>query len=870
MQWTGLNELRELFLSFFESKGHMRLPSFSLIPKNDPSLLLINSGMAPLKPYFTGALRPPSERVATCQKCIRTPDIDNVGKTSRHGTFFEMLGNFSFGNYFKDEAIIWAWEFITEVLKIPSDKLFVSIYEDDDEAFKIWTNIVGVNSQRVIRLGKDDNFWEHGTGPCGPCSEIHFDRGAAAGCGKEGCSPGCDCDRYMEIWNLVFTQYEKDSEGNYNKLPKPNIDTGMGLERLACVMQGVNNLFEVDTIKKLINEIEIKADYRYGNNPDKDISVRVITDHIRSVSMMISDDVLPSNEGRGYVLRRLLRRAVRHGRLLGMSNTFLHELSDIVVNESGNAYPDLAEKASIIKKIIKNEEEKFEATLDQGMDILNKFIQETEIEGNKILSGEKVFKLHDTYGFPMELTKEIAAEKGILVDEVKFNEEMCKQKEMAREALKAKGGSAWSDETDGISSTGAATLFTGYDDLTCKAEILFMSIENNKAKIILDKTPFYGESGGQCGDVGKLCNDAVTVMITDTQKAGDGTIVHIGEIDVGQIKQGMEVIASVEPEIRNAVARNHTATHLLQKALKNILGGHVNQAGSYVTPDRLRFDFTHFEAMSADDIVKVENEVNDMILKSLDVKCDVMSIKDAREKGAMALFNEKYGEKVRVVSIGDYSMELCGGTHLKNTSQAGLFKVISESGIAAGVRRIEGITGKGVLKYINEMSRHLEEASGILKTLPSELAGKAESLNRELNYAKKEIEILKSKAVQNTIGDLLENAKDISGVKLVISQIADASGDILRTTADKIRESLNPCALILASVVEGKGTILVAATKDAVSRGIDSGKIVRELAAIANGRGGGRPDMAQAGGCDPDKIDTALKNAKDVVSKYLK
>ncbi|UWV47655.1 alanine--tRNA ligase [Acetivibrio thermocellus] len=878
MEKLGLNELRERFLKFFESKGHLRLPSFSLIPQNDPSLLLINSGMAPLKPYFTGQEEPPRRRVTTCQKCIRTPDIENVGKTARHGTFFEMLGNFSFGDYFKNEAIPWAWEFFTEDLKIPVERLWVSIYEDDDEAFEIWNKKVGLPPERIVRMGKDNNFWEHGTGPCGPCSEIYFDRGEDKGCGKPDCKVGCDCDRFIEVWNLVFTQFNKEEDGSYSRLKNPNIDTGMGLERLACVMQDVNNLFEVDTIRRVLDYICKITGVEYGSSEKTDVSIRVITDHIRSTTMMISDGVIPSNEGRGYVLRRLLRRAARHGKLLGMDRPFLSDVASVVIEESKGAYPELAERAENIKKVIRIEEEKFEETIDQGLVILSKYIEETRKKGEKVISGDVVFELHGTYGFPVDLTREIAEENGLGVDEEGFREKMKEHQNLAREDYQSKQGSAWGDDIYSKLDKSVKTEFLGYTESEATARVLYIIKEDqvvdeaqkgDSVTVILDRTPFYAESGGQVGDKGLIEAEGARVKVLDCKKTNDGKYLHIGEIEEGTLRNGMEVKATIDKKRRMAIARNHTTTHLLHKALRNVLGSHVNQAGSLVEPDRLRFDFTHFSAMTPEEIKSVEDQVNEKILESIAVDIREMSIDEARKMGATALFGEKYGDVVRVVKIGDYSIELCGGTHLNVTSQAGFIKIVSESGVASGVRRIEALTGEAALKHFDEEEKLLRDIAQVLKTNPSDSVKRIESLLNEIKAAQKEIEQLRSKLVSSSLDDVLAKAVEINGVKVVTARFDQFDMEALRNTGDTIRNKLGSGVVVLGTGFGGKVSLVVMATKDVVAKGIHAGNIVKESAKVAGGGGGGRPDMAQAGGKDVSKIDEALKQAVKVIESQL-
>lgn len=879
MEKLGLNEIRERYLKFFEGKEHMRLPSFPLVPRNDPSILLINAGMTPLKPYFTGQEEPPRKRVATCQKCIRTPDIENVGKTARHGTFFEMLGNFSFGDYFKKEAIPWAWEFVTRVMEIPADRLFASIYEEDDEAYDIWKNDIGLPADRIVRLGKKDNFWEHGIGPCGPCSEIYFDRGADKGCGKPDCAVGCDCDRYMEFWNLVFTQFNKGEDGTYTKLQKKNIDTGMGLERLACIMQDVNSLFEVDTIRNILDYVCGIAGVEYGKAYKSDVSIRVITDHIRSTTMMVSDGILPSNEGRGYVLRRLLRRAARHGKLLGIDKHFLFDVALVVINESKSAYPELAEKSDYIRKVIKIEEERFDATIDQGLNILNDFMASVKSEGGKILAGNMIFKLHDTYGFPFDLTREIAEENGLELDEEGFKAEMAGQKKKAREALKSRETSAWGQDAVAGLDKGGKTEFTGYGELTTTAGILYIikdgelvdnALEDDEVTVILDRTSFYAESGGQTGDTGIIETKDGLVRISDCKKTPDGKHLHTGIVERGIIEKGVKAAAVVDSGKRMATARNHTTAHLLQKALRNVLGAHVTQAGSHVGPDRLRFDFNHFSPMTREELKKVEKEVNAKILESIPVNVREMPIDEARKEGAMALFGEKYGDVVRVVKAGDYSVEFCGGTHLSSTSQASLVKILGESGVAAGVRRIEALTGAGAIEYFNEKEELLNEVAAALKSNPQDSLRKVEALNAELKNADKEIEKLRNKLVSNSVEDVLAGAIEVKGIKVLTARFDQLDMEALRNTGDMLKNKLGSGVVILASGMGDKVSFVVMASKDAVEKGAHAGNIIREAAKIAGGGGGGRPDMAQAGGKDAAKIDEALNLAAQVASEQVK
>ncbi len=879
MEKLGLNEIRERYLKFFEGKDHLRLPSFSLVPQNDPSILLINAGMTPLKPYFTGQEIPPHNRMTTCQKCIRTPDIENVGKTARHGTFFEMLGNFSFGDYFKKEAIAWAWEFVTEDMAIPEDLLYVTVYQDDDEAYEIWNKEIGLATDKIFRMGKKDNFWEHGVGPCGPCSEIYFDRGGDKGCGSPECTIGCDCDRYIEFWNLVFTQYNRTEDGAYVQLQKKNIDTGMGLERLACIMQDVNNLFEVDTIRNILNTICSKAGVEYGQDAKTDVSIRVITDHIRSTTMMVSDGILPSNEGRGYVLRRLLRRAARHGKLLGIDETFLHNIALVVINESKSAYPELEEKADYIRKVIRIEEERFDTTIDQGLNILNDFIAEIRGQNVSILPGSMAFKLHDTYGFPLDLTREIAEENGLGIDEEGFKAEMGEQKRKAREAMKSREGSAWGQDTAAGMDKSVKTDFTGYNELSSNAKIIYVlkdgeladnALEGDEVTVILDRTPFYAESGGQMGDTGYIGTKDGALAVTECRKTADGKYLHTGVIERGLLEKGATAVAEVDKSRRLATARNHTTTHLVQKALRNVLGSHVTQAGSLVGPDRLRFDFSHFSAMTAEELRKVEKEVNDRILESLPVTVKEMPVDEAKKLGAMALFGEKYGNTVRVVTVGDYSMELCGGTHLGNSSQAGFVKILGESGVAAGVRRIEALTGEGAISYLNDKEERLNEVAAALKTNPQDSLRKVEALNSDLREAGKEIERLRNKLVSSSADDVLAGAVDIKGIKTVAARFDQMDMEALRNTGDMLRGKLGSGIVILASGEGDKVSFVVMASKDAVDRGAHAGNIIKEAARIAGGGGGGRPDMAQAGGRDASKIDEALAAAIKVVEGQIK
>ena len=879
MQKLGTNEIRKRFLDFFESKGHYVGKSSSLIPNNDKSLLLINSGMAPLKNYFSGVEVPPSRRMSTCQKCIRTGDIENVGKTARHGTFFEMMGNFSFGDYFKPEAITWAWEFITEHLNIPVEKLWVTVYLDDDQAHDFWEKEIGVPADRIVRLGKDDNFWEIGLGPCGPCSEIYFDRGEKYGCGSPDCKPGCDCDRYLEFWNLVFTQFDRQEDGTYPELANKNIDTGMGLERMACIMQDVDNIFEIDTIKYIIQGIEELANIKYGEDDKKDVSVRIITDHMRAMSFLIADGVLPSNEGRGYVLRRLLRRAARHGKLLGIKEDFLYKLYDRVKEVSGEAYPELVEKESYVKKVIKIEEEKFNETLDQGVEILNGYIAELKEANETVLSGDKAFKLYDTYGFPLDLTEEILEEQGFGIDEEGFHKEMEEQRQRARADRGAMEDEGWKEDPLSTLDESVASTFDGYKNLNVSGkvtaivkedEIVEMINEGEKAIIVLNETSFYAEGGGQAGDIGTLENEDAIFEVVDTRKGANNTIKHIGFVKKGQIKVSDALESKVNKEVRMASARNHTATHLLHEALKEVLGDHVNQAGSLVTPERLRFDVTHFEPISKEELKAVEEKVNKAILDALEVNCEIMNINDAKEKGAMALFGEKYGNEVRVVSMGDYSVELCGGTHLTNTSQVGLFKILSEGGVAAGVRRIEAITGHAVYEYLTNRDNMINEVCSALKTKEDNLVQRANHLVEENKALAKELHETKTKLNLQSVDSLLDAKVEINGVNLLCAKFEDIDMNTLKETADTLRDKVGSGVVVLSNVADNKVNFVVTATQDVIEKGIHSGNIVREVAKIANGKGGGRPNMAQAGATDVSKVDEALSYASEVVKSQVK
>ena len=881
MQKMGLNEIRSKFLNFFESKGHLVQPSYSLVPHNDKSLLLINAGMAPLKNYFSGTEIPPSKRMTTCQKCVRTGDIENVGVTARHATLFEMLGNFSFGDYFKEETLKWGWEFVTEHLNIPQDKIWVSVYLEDDEAFEIWEKEIGIPKERIVRLGKEDNFWEIGTGACGPCSEIHFDRGEEYGWDNPDCKPGCDCDRYLEFWNHVFSQFNKDEEGNYNPLENKNIDTGMGLERIACIMQGVDTIFDVDTIKHILNAVEKMTNSNYGKEYKVDKSIRIITDHIRSVSFLVADGVLPSNEGRGYVLRRLLRRAARNGKLLGMKEPFLYKLVDEVIAVSGEAYQELVEKAEYIKKVIRIEEEKFNETIDKGSEILASYIEELKSNNEKTLSGENAFRLYDTYGFPVDLTKEILEEEHLEIDEEGFQAEMEKQRQTARDARGNMDSEAWKEDAIAKLDKDIVTDFEGYETLSIESTVKGIAKENELVKsasvgdeviIVLDKTAFYPEGGGQVGDKGLLVNknEDVVVEVIDTKKGPNNTIKHICVVKSGMINVGDIVYTKVDKEVRLASARNHSATHILHKVLKEVLGEHVNQAGSLVTPERLRFDVTHFEAISKDELKVIEEKVNDMIFEALDITCENMSMTDASNKGATALFGEKYGDEVRVVSMGEYSIELCGGTHLTNTSQIGMFKILSEGGVAAGVRRIEAITGKEVYYFLNNKQNLINEVCTTVKAKEDNLVARVGHLLDETKSLAKELNEVKAKMSLQSADSILDSKVDINGVNIVTSKFEDMDMDTLRNTADTLRDKLSSGVVVLANVAGGKINFVATATKDVVEKGVHAGNIVKEVAQIAGGKGGGRPNMAQAGAPDVNKVDEALNHAKDVLKSQVK
>lgn len=879
MEWTGLNELREKYLSFFESKGHLRLPSFSLVPQGDKSLLLINAGMAPLKKYFTGELTPPRKRVTTCQKCIRTPDIERVGITARHGTFFEMLGNFSFGDYFKHEATAWAWEFCTKVLEMPADKIYISVYQDDDEAYDIWTKELGVSPDHMVRLGKEDNFWEHGAGPCGPCSELYFDRGEKYGCGSPTCGVGCDCDRYVEFWNLVFTQFDNDGNNNYTRLKSCNIDTGMGLERLACIMQGVDNLFEVDTVQNIMKHIMQIAGVKYHEDEKKDVSLRVITDHIRSTTFMIGDGVMPSNEGRGYVLRRLLRRAARHGRLLGIDGTFLYKVCETVIKENATAYPNLVEKHDLIVKVIKAEEESFNKTIDTGLNLLENIIAQSD---SKVLSGADAFKLQDTFGFPIDLTKELLEERGMSVDIDEYDRLYAQSRAAARAARKDAGAQAWKDSNVSFKDVGA-TEFVGYTDYSCDAEIKAIvtngerdefATADSEVVVVLDKTPFYGESGGQAGDTGVIKTDNATLEVTATGKTPDGVVLHIARFISGDsIALGDKVHAQIDVEKREATRRNHTAAHLLQAALRKHLGSHVEQAGQLVNSEEMRFDFTHFSALSGDELKAIEREVNEVILKGIPVETREMPIEEAKKLGAMALFGEKYGDVVRVVSAGDFSVELCGGTHADNTAKLGLFKIVSESSVAAGIRRITAVTGFGVLKHIENDERIMQSAAAAMKLgNVAELDKRAATLAAEVKAKDRELAELRNEISALKAGSLMDSARQVGGVRLITAEVEVSNPGELRSMCDTARDNGADIVAVFAGVNKEKGTLNFACAcgADAIKLGAHAGNIVRETAKIAGGSGGGKPDSAMAGAKDASKADEALAAVDSIVSAMLK
>lgn len=878
MKKYGVNELRKMYLDFFESKGHLVLKSFSLVPQNDNSLLLINAGMAPLKPYFTGQEIPPRKRVATCQKCIRTGDIENVGKTARHGTFFEMLGNFSFGDYFKTEAIHWSWEFLTEVVGLDANRLYPSVFETDDEAFRIWNEEIGIAKDRIFRFGKEDNFWEHGAGPCGPCSEIYYDRGEAYGCGSPDCTVGCECDRYIEVWNNVFTQFENDGKGNYTELENKNIDTGMGLERLAVVVQDVDSIFAVDTIKALLDKVCELAGCKYKEDETKDISLRLITDHIRSVTFMISDGIMPSNEGRGYVLRRLLRRAARHGRLLGIQGKFLAKLSETVINMSKDGYPELDEKKAMIFTVLTEEEDKFNKTIDQGLAILADLEAKLTKEGKKVLDGQDAFKLYDTYGFPLDLTKEILEEKNFEVDEEGFQKAMKDQKDMARNARKTTNYMG-ADVTVYQSIDAAITSkFVGYDRfshdskisvLTTEDELVNELTEGATGTVIVDETPFYATMGGQKADIGVIEKDGSTFVVEDTIKLQGGKIGHVGVVKSGSFKVGETVTLTVDAANRQDTCKNHSATHLLQKALRMVLGDHVEQAGSLVTKDRLRFDFTHFQALTKEQIQEVEKIVNEQIAKNIEVVTQEMSIEEAKKTGAMALFGEKYGDVVRVVKMGDFSIELCGGTHVANTGVISSFKIVSEAGIAAGVRRIEALTGNGVIAHFEEIEKELHDAAKAAKAEPANLTKKIETMLEEIKQLQTENAKLKNKLAKEALGDVLDQVVEVKGVKVLATSVPDVDMNELRNLGDQLKEKLGSGVVVLASSLNDKVSLLAMATDDTMKKGAHAGNLIKAIASCVGGGGGGRPNMAQAGGKNPAGIPEAIENVAKVLEGQL-
>ncbi len=875
MEWTSLNDIREKYLSFFESKGHLRLPSFSLVPNNDKSLLLINSGMAPMKKYFTGEVTPPRSRVTTCQKCIRTPDIEQVGKTARHGTFFEMLGNFSFGDYFKKEATAWAWEFCTKVLEMPVDKLYVTIYENDDEAFEIWTKQNGVDPSHIVRLGKEDNFWEHGSGPCGPCSEIYFDRGEKYGCGSPDCGPGCECDRFTEFWNNVFSQFNNDGNGNYTELAQKNIDTGMGLERLACIMQGVDNIFEVDTVQNTMKKISEIAGVKYHDDAKNDVSLRVITDHVRSSTFMIGDGVIPSNNGRGYVLRRLIRRACRHGRLLGVNEPFLYKVCETVLEDNKIAYPELQDKAELIKKVILSEEESFGKTIDAGLARLDEYIENTD---GTVFSGEDAFKLNDTFGFPLDLTKDVLEERGMTVDEEKFNELLANQKATARAARKDAGADAWKNTSVKIDAE--KTVFTGYTDFTAEAkvfalvnadgELVDMLGAGEKGSVVLDKTPFYATSGGQVADTGVITADGVEFDVEDTSKNADGIYIHSGTVKEGVVSVGNTVNAQIDADRRKSIMRNHTAAHLLQAALREVLGTHVEQAGQLVNDKEVRFDFTHFNPLTTEELGRVEAIVNKEILACAPVSMQEMPIEEAKKMGAMMLFGEKYGDIVRVVKAGDASTEFCGGTHVASTGELGLFKIVSEASVAAGVRRIVALTGTGVLNYLNECEDTVKFASATFKSADNEVKDRITAIVAENKAKDKEIQNLNAEMTKLKSADMFSSAVDVDGLELYTAKVEGTTPDALRSMGDDVKTKGDNVVAVLAGVNGDKANFVAVCGKGAIAKGVKAGDLVKEVAKIANGGGGGRPDSAMAGAKDITKIDEALSKAEEIVKSLIK
>lgn len=878
MKSYGVNELRKMFLEFFESKGHLAMKSFSLVPHNDNSLLLINSGMAPLKPYFTGQEIPPCKRVTTCQKCIRTGDIENIGKTARHGTFFEMLGNFSFGDYFKHEAIAWTWEFLTEVAGLSADRLYPSVYLDDDEAYEIWNKEIGIAPERIFRFGKEDNFWEHGSGPCGPCSEVYYDRGEKYGCGKPDCTVGCECDRYIEVWNNVFTQFDNDGKGNYTELEQKNIDTGMGLERLAAVVQDVESIFDVDTIRALRNRVCEVAGKEYKKEDTWDVSIRIITDHIRSATFMISDGIMPSNEGRGYVLRRIIRRAARHGRLLGIEGTFLADLGNTVIEGSKDGYPELDEKRDFICNVLTQEENKFNKTIDQGLGILNEMQEAMVKEGKTCLSGADAFKLYDTYGFPLDLTMEILEENHFTVDESGFQAAMEEQKTKARSARKVTNYMGADVTVYESIDPSVTTEFMGYDRLTHNSEITVLTTDSELVEaltdgeagtIIVKETPFYATMGGQSADTGKIICQTGEFQVEDTVKLSGGKVGHIGKVVKGMLKVGDTVTLQVDAENRSDTCKNHSATHLLQKALRTVLGTHVEQAGSFVNGDRLRFDFSHFSAMTKEELAQIEQIVNEKIREAIPVETKVMSIEEAKKTGAMALFGEKYGESVRVVQMGDFSTELCGGTHVGNTGAITLFKIVSESGVAAGVRRIEALTGNGVLNYYAGLEKTLHEAAAVVKSTPAELVDKLTHLTGEMKALQSENESLKSKAAKEALGDVMNQVVEVKGVKLLAARVAGVDMNGLRDLGDQLKAKLLEGVVVLISDLDGKVSMVAMATEEAMARGAHAGNLIKGIAVLVGGGGGGRPNMAQAGGKNPAGIDKAIQEVAQVLDSQL-
>ncbi len=878
MKPYGVNELRRMFLDFFESKEHLKMKSFSLVPHNDNSLLLINSGMAPLKPYFTGQEIPPRRRVTTCQKCIRTGDLENVGKTARHGTFFEMLGNFSFGDYFKREAIAWSWEFLTRVVGLDESRLYPSIYENDDEAFEIWNSEIGIAPERIFRFGKEDNFWEHGSGPCGPCSEIYYDRGEKYGCGKPGCTVGCDCDRYMEIWNNVFTQFDNDGKGNYTELVQKNIDTGMGLERLASVVQDVDSIFDVDTVLALRTRVCEIAGVEYKKDYETDVSIRIITDHIRSATFMISDGIMPSNEGRGYVLRRIIRRAARQGRKLGIQDMFLANLAGTVIEGSKDGYPELEEKKEFIFNVLKQEEGKFNKTIDQGLSILNEMTEKVEKDGGKQLGGADAFKLYDTFGFPLDLTKEILEEKGFTVDEAGFSSCMQEQKDKARKARKVTNYMGADVTVYESIDPSVTTEFVGYDKLACDSRITVLTTETELVDaltdgeigtVIVEQTPFYATMGGQEGDIGVIATADGEFRVENTIKLLGGKVGHIGKMTRGMLKTGDTVMLSVDSTRRGSTCKNHSATHLLQKALREVLGNHVEQAGSYQDGERTRFDFSHSAAMTPEELKKVEQIVNEKIAENLAVETKEMSIEEAKKTGAMALFGEKYGDTVRVVQMGEFSSELCGGTHVKSTGMIGSFKILSESGVAAGVRRIEAVTGSNVTAYYQKLEEELSAAAKALKTNPSNLVERCEHLMAEMKALQSENESLKSKAAKEALGDVMDQVQEVKGVKLLAARAADVDMNGLRELGDQLKEKLCDGVVVLLSEKEGKVNLIAMATDGAMAKGAHAGNLIKGIAAVVGGGGGGRPNMAQAGGKNPAGIEEAIAKAREILEGQL-